>query len=180
MRQLTEDAKTPGHVAVPSREGGGRHIEKYVWGFAPTSNDLPWILPVGLSVSVRASRVPARPTTSAYLQRHVRTSTTTAGEVASSCDARDPASALKMLSSALREMMLPSVNRTRSLIVRAAVPRASRVLCDCRSRFVFMLQDLEMFVLPHGANSALGDECVDADGRSAIAAQRRGTEYATR
>jgi hypothetical protein len=130
MRQLTEDAKTPGHVAVPSREGGGRHIEKYVWGFAPTSNDLPWILPVGLSVSVRASRVPAHPTTSAYLQRHVRTSTTTAGEVASSCDARDPASALKMLSSALREMMLPSVNRTRSLIARAAAPRASRVLCE--------------------------------------------------
>ena len=124
MRQLTEDAKTPGHVAVPSREGGGRHIEKYVWGFAPTSNDLPWILPVGLSVSVRASRVPARPTTSAYLQRHVRTSPTQQERSLrrSSCDTRDPASALKMLASALREMMLPSVNRTRSLSSKNSRP----------------------------------------------------------
>ena len=131
MRQLTEDAKTPGHVAVPSREGGGRHIEKYVWGFAPTSNDLPWILPVGLSVSVRASRVPARPTTSAYLQRHVRTSTTQQEKSLrrATLEIQDPASALKMLSSALREMMLPSVNRTRLLIARASVPGASRVLC---------------------------------------------------
>ena len=53
----------------------------------------------------------------------------TIGEVAASCDALDHVSALKVLSSALRERMPPSGTRTRSLTARAAVPRASHVRC---------------------------------------------------